>query len=518
MTSYELLNCAVLSLASSFILPSCREVAKKDFRNPNIVFILADDMGYGDPECYNQESKIPTPNIDKLASEGIRFINAHSPDALCTPTRYGLLTGRYCWRTRLKEGVLLGYDEAPLIEPGRTTIGSLLKNRGYNTAYIGKWHLGMTWQTRDGYVIRDDHNDWNNDPAIMKSNEQHVDFTKPVTGGPTELGFDYFYGTMGCSTSDPPYCYIEQNRTVGIPSVMSPDDFSKLPGFVPGLMVPGFSLEEVDPVFTEQAIGYIKSHRDKSPDNPFFLCLALSSPHNPFLPPDFAKEKSTEGPRGDLVTVVDWSVGRIMEILKQYGLLQNTLVIVTSDNGAVRGSNGHKSEGDYRGYKGNIWDGGHRIPFIASWPGKIEPGSVSSEVISLSDMFATLASLVSYKSGVSEGEDSHNVLPALFGKKLEDSDTRVMVFHSAGGFFAIQKGQWKLIEGTKGSGSGKQPPSGEPVTNAGQLYNIVEDPFETNDLWEQEPSIVRELQILLETCKSGELAGKISKSYLVTNQ
>jgi arylsulfatase A len=512
MNSSALIYYAILSLAYSSLLPSCNEVEKKDSTNPNIVFILADDMGYGDPGCYNQESKIPTPNIDKLASEGIRFTNAHSPDALCSPTRYGILTGRYCWRTRLKEGVLLGYDEAPLIETGRKTIGSVLKSRGYNTAYIGKWHLGMTWQTRDGYVIRDDRNDWANDPAIMRSNEQHIDFNKPVSGGPTELGFDYFYGTLGCSTSDPPYCYIEQNRTVGIPSVMSPDDFSKLPGFAPGLMVPGFSLEEVDPVFTEKAVGFIKSHIDKSTDKPFFLILALSSPHNPFLPPDFAKGKSAEGSRGDLVTVVDWSVGRVMEILKQYRLLQNTLVIVTSDNGAVRGSNGHKSEADYRGYKGNIWDGGHRIPFIASWPGKIKPGSLSTEVISLSDMFSTFASLVSYKVSDYEGEDSYNVLPSIFGKQLENSDSYVRVFHSAGGFFAVQKGQWKLIYGTKGSGSGNQPLSGDPVTRTGQLYNIVEDPFETNDLWDHEPGIVNELEILLEMCKSGDYARRISEN------
>jgi arylsulfatase A-like enzyme len=201
-----------------------------------------------------------------------------------------------------------------------------------------------------------------------------------------------------------------------------------------------------------------------------------------------------------------------MEILKQYGLLQNTLVIVTSDNGAVRGSNGHKSEVDYRGYKGNIWDGGHRIPFIASWPGKIKPGSVSSEVISLSDMFATFAGLVSYRLSNDEGEDSHNVLPSFFGRQQDDSDTRVRVFHSAGGYFAIQKGQWKLIDGTKGSGSGKQPFPGDPVTKTGQLYNIAEDPFETNDLWELEPGIVNELEILLETCKSGGYAGKIIKN------
>jgi arylsulfatase A-like enzyme len=502
MKTSALLNPAIATLVSCAILPSSREMAKQRPANPNIVFILADDMGYGDVGCYNPESKIPTPNMDKLASQGIRFVNAHSPAALSTPTRYGILTGRYCWRTRLKDGVILGYDETPLIESGRPTIGSVLKSQGYHTGYIGKWHLGLTWQTRDGYTIRDDRNDWNNDPAILLANEQHIDFTKPVTGGPNELGFDYFFGTLGCSTSDPPYCFIEQNRTVGIPSVMSPDSYSKLPGFVPGLMVPGFSLEEVDPVFTDKAIVFLKEHLAKSPGKPFFLYLALSSPHNPFLPPDFAKGKSTEGPRGDLVTVVDWSVGRILEVLEQYGLAQNTLVVVTSDNGAVKGANGHKSEGDYRGYKANIWDGGHRIPFIVRWPGKVQPGSTSSEVISLTDLFATFSGLVSAKLDNGSGEDSYDVLPAFFGQRVPNSDTRVRIFHSGGGFFAVQRGNWKLIEGTKGSGAGKQVSTGGPESQPGQLYNIAEDPYETNDLWDKHPEIVRELIVLLENGKS----------------
>ena len=509
---HALLNPALATLVSCAVVPSSGQVPKQGPATPNIVFILADDMGYGDVGCYNPASKIPTPNMDKLASQGIRFMNAHSPAALSTPTRYGILTGRYCWRTRLKDWVILGYDEVPLIETGRPTIGSVLKGKGYHTGYIGKWHLGMNWQTRDGYVIRDDRNDWNNDPAIFKANEEHIDFTKPVTGGPVELGFDYFYGTLGCSTSDPPYCFIEQNRMVGIPSVMSPDSFSKLPGFVPGLMVPGFSLEEVDPVFTEKAIGFLEGHQAQSPDKPFFLYLALSSPHNPFLPPDFAKGKSTEGPRGDLVTVVDWSVGRILEVLKQYGLEKNTLVIVTSDNGAVKGANGHKSEGDYRGYKSNIWDGGHRIPFIARWPGKIKPGSESSEVISLSDLFATLSGLVSAKVNEGSGEDSYDVLPAFFGKRQENSDTRIRIFHSGGGFFAIQKGPWKLIEGTKGSGAAVKVLNDESSVKSGQLYNVVEDPFEKNDLWEKEPGLVNELGAILEKCKSVAATNKLNKN------
>ena len=507
-----LLNPAVVTLASCAFLTSSGEVEKQRASNPNIIVILADDMGYGDVGCYNPESKIPTPNMDKLASQGIRFLNAHSPAALSTPTRYGLLTGRYCWRTRLKEGVLIGYDEVSLIEHGRPTIASVLRDKGYHTAAIGKWHLGLNWQTSDGYVIQNDQDRWNIEPSAFQENEKHIDFSRPITGGPIELGFDYFFGTAGCSTSDPPYCYIEQNLTVGIPSVMSPDDFRKLPGFAPGLMMPGFSLTGVDPDFTEKAIGFIKGHQDQQPGKPFFLYLALSSPHNPFLPPDFAKGKSTEGPRGDLVTVVDWSVGQILEVLKLYGLEKNTLVIVTSDNGAMKGANGHKSNGEYRGYKANIWDGGHRIPFIARWPGKIGAGTETSEVISLTDMFATISSLVSAKVKDGSGEDSYDVLPTFFGKHQEDSDTRVRVFHSGGGFFAIQKGPWKLIEGTKGSGSGKRAADDMPAMKAGQLYNVVEDPFETHDLWEKEPKVVSELMPLLETCKSVPASVKIRKN------
>ncbi len=509
MNTRLLLNPAVLTLASCALLPSSGELAKKGPTPPNIIFILADDMGYGDVGCYNPVSKIPTPNMDKLASQGIRFVNAHSPAALSTPTRYGILTGRYCWRTRLKEGVILGYDEAPLIEPGRPTLASVLKSKGYRTGYIGKWHLGMNWQTKDGYVIQDDRNEWKNGAAVYQENERHIDFRKPVTGGPTELGFDYFYGTLGCSTSDPPYCFIEQNRTVGIPSVMSPDSFSKLPGFAPGLMVPGFSLEGVDPVFTDKAIGFLKA---QSSAKPFFLYLSLSSPHNPFLPPDFAKGKSTEGPRGDLVTVVDWSVGKIMEMLEQSGLAQNTLVIVTSDNGAMKGANGHKSNGDFRGYKANIWDGGHRIPFIARWLGKIKSGSQSSEVISLSDMFTTISGLVSAKVPEGSGEDSYDVLPAFFGQPQENSDSRVRIFHSGSGIFAVQKGPWKLIDGTKGSGSGPQSSTREPAVRTGQLYNVAADPSETVDLWDKHPEIVEELAALLETCKSSPATSKIQNS------
>lgn len=316
---------------------------------PNIVFILADDMGYGDVSCYNSESKIATPAIDKIAAEGIRFTDAHSPAALCTPTRYGFLTGRYCWKTRLKQWVILGYDEKPLIEKKQSTLGSLLQQKGYATACIGKWHLGMNWQTKNGYVIQDDKDEWQTENSILKENERNIDFTKPTSGGPNDLGFNYSFITLGCSTSDPPYCYIENSRTVGIPNQPSPPEYTGLPGFVPGVTAPGFSIKNVDSVFTRKAIDFIDGHLKKEGDKPFFLYLALSSPHNPFVPPAFAEGKSNAGPRGDLVTVVDWSVGLISATLEKYGLSKNTLFIITSDNGAVKGANGHKSEGNFRG-------------------------------------------------------------------------------------------------------------------------------------------------------------------------
>ena len=466
-------------------------------QTPNIVLILADDMGYGDASCYNPESKIQTPNIDKLASQGIHFTDAHSPSSLCTPTRYGLLTGRYCWRTRLQKGVILGYDEEPLIEPGQANIASLLKERGYKTACIGKWHLGMTWQTRDGYVIQDDHNQYSGYSGIYRENEEHIDFSKPILSGPLDVGFDYFYGTQGCSTGDPPYCFIENNRTVGIPNIASTDEFHQLPGFAPGLMVSDWSEEMVDVVFTEKAIAFIEKHLQESADSPFFLYLALSSPHLPWLAPDFAKGKSEEGPRGDLVTVVDWSVGQIMEALKKYALQDHTLLIFTSDNGPRKGANGHRSAGEFRGYKANIWEGGHRVPFIARWPGNIKPGGISNEVLSLTDLFATFDFLT--QTGINETftEDGYNVWPAFTGLNVTGSDTLARIFHSGSGVFAVRRDAWILIEGTKGSGSGNfsLPPDSLQLT--GQLYNLGTDPGETNDLWDKKPDMVKELTLLL---------------------
>lgn len=491
-------------LLSLIIVVACNSDTNQEGKNeplPNILIIMADDMGYGDVGAYNPKTKIPTPNMDKIASEGLMLTDAHSPDALCSPSRYGLLTGRYSWRTRLKEGVLIGYDETALIEKGRPTLANILGKGGYNTAFVGKWHMGWTWQTKDGKALINDTTNVGYDPILFKTNEQNVDFSKPISGGPIDLGFDYFFGTFGCSTSDPPYTYIENKMTVDLPSIMSRDEYSGLPGFLPGLMAPGWQIEEVDTVLTNRAISFMEKVIAESPKKPFFLTLALSAPHNPFVPPGFAIGKSKEGPRGDLVTVVDKSTGMVMEALKKLGIEENTLVIITSDNGPMRGANGHLSSGQLKGYKANIWEGGHRIPFIVKWPGKTIPGSVSSEVISQTDLYSSFASLVSQDIGEFGGEDSYNVLPALYGKRVKGNEEQPRIFHSAKNVYAIRKGKWKLIEGTLGSGAGKVNITETSLKNIGQLYDMSIDPYEQNNLWSSEPDKVAELLKILNEIK-----------------
>jgi len=473
---------------------------------PNIVFIMADDMGYGDVGCYNKDSKIPTPNIDRLARQGIRFTDAHSPSAVCTPTRYGVLTGRYCWRTWLKSNVIGGYTN-PLIEPSRMTVGSLLQKHGYRTACIGKWHLGLGWTRRNGYV-----GNAADGPKYFRGSWQDgdpekgldVDFTKPIQGGPVDLGFDYAYFTAACSTIDGPFCYIENRHTVGIPNRKMPIDKSVPADYRPrpGWMAEGFDIRKVDVVFTRKAIEFIQRSCQQRPCKPFFLYLALSSPHAPWLPPDFIKGASKEGPRGDLVALVDWSVGQVLDALERLGIADKTLVIVTSDNGPRHGANGHKSAGELRGYKSHIWEGGHRVPFVARWPGRIEPGSTSDEVICLTDLMATCAGILGVDLPADAGPDSFNILPALLGKKLDKPIRPAIVHHSCFGVFSIRAGRWKLILDTKSSGGWVAPSGARPVPGSpGQLYDIEKDPYEQNDLWEERPDIVERLGKLLERYK-----------------
>lgn len=483
-------------------------LAESDSRGkPNIVYILADDLGYGDVRRLNPEGKIPTPNIDRLASEGMLFTDAHSGSAVCTPTRYGLLTGRYCWRSPLQRGVLEPWGET-LIAPDRLTVASLLKQNGYATACIGKWHLGWKWPTKDGKP-----------PAAGADRLSNVDFSGPIPEGPTSRGFDYYFGTD--LPNYPPYCYIENDRTVGIPSVPNRPEFNR-----PGPMLPGWDRLSIMPDLTRRAVKYIEDSTAvppgmagaTSPRKPFFLYFALTAPHYPVVPAPEFRGKSKAGEYGDFVVQVDWTVGQVMEALRRSGQAENTLVIFTSDNGPeITGEvkpgaydrirlYRHYSMGLLRGAKRDAWEGGHRVPFIARWPGKIQAGSLSSETICHVDFMATAAALLGVKLPENAGEDSYNILPALFGQKLDAPIREATVHHSAKGHFAIRKDNWVLIDSATGDDN-KEPDwfrkqrGYEPHNQPCELYDLSQDLAERRNLCTARPEKVWELKDLLEKYK-----------------
>lgn len=474
---------------------------------PNIIVILADDMGFGDVGCLNSASRIPTPNMDGLARQGVRCLDAHSPSAVCTPSRYGLLTGQYCWRTSLKQGVIGGYAP-PLIDPSQTTIMSMLKQAGYNTACIGKWHLGLHFQDANGQLTVD---------------EQQVDFTKPVLGGPIELGFDECLINAGCGTCASPYGFIDGDRFID--TRFEYCDVGETTGPVgvggfgqwPGMAGDSWVTKDADVIIADRACQYIADRRDD--DSPFFMYITPNAPHEPCLErfvPEFARGQSDAGARGDLVWLFDWIVGRIVQTVEQIGQTDNTLIIVTSDNGALPGdfvldaqgqrvktsskrneykfeTYGHRSNGDWRGYKAHIWEGGHREPLLARWPGHIPAGSESHQLIGLNDIMATCAAIVGYDLPNDAGPDSVDMLPALTGQAAEPA-RNTLIHHSSFGTFSVRHENWKLILGTTGSG-GWPTPRDDPPDEArpGQLYNITDDPGEENNLFASRADIVQQL-------------------------
>ena len=460
-------------------------------RLPNIIFIMADDMGYGDVGCYGA-TKIRTPNMDRLAAEGMRFTDAHSSSAVCTPSRYSVLTGRYCWRTSRKRGVGGGFS-LPLIDPARLTVASMLKRHGYATAAVGKWHVGLEWQAKDGETI--DPENW--------VDEGHVDYSKPIIGGPTRVGFDYFFGIAG-SLDMPPYCFIENDRTVGIPSL---EKHPYNPQQKKGLMVPGWRDEDVDVHHAEKAVAWLEAHHRAHPGQPFFLYLTPSAPHRPCMPPDFMKGTSEAGPRGDMVQMVDWVVGRVLDALDRLGCAEQTLIFVTSDNGAQPYDvdevlQGHKSCGDLRGYKSCIWEGGHRVVFIARWPGRVGPGATCGATVGLFDLAATCAEIVGERLPETVAEDSASILPLLCGTGHERPARRNIVHHSLHGMFALRQGQWKCIDGHGGGGYGiNELVHDQQDDFPGQLYDLEADLAETRNLWSERPKVVEELRRTLQRQK-----------------
>lgn len=502
----------VCCLVFSFFLNSTAVASE----HPNIVYILADDLGYGDVSCYNSASKIQTPHIDRLAAQGMKFTDAHTPSAVCTPTRYGILTGRYCWRTRLKYRVLDGFDP-PLIEKDRPTVQSLLKQSGYDTACVGKWHLGMQWTDKNGQPVPAVPIDRRKRPRVG----DNVDFTQPISGGPVACGFDWYFG-ISASLNMSPFCYIENDRPVIIPTIPSEPIRTEFLSVDQGMRSPDFTISGVMPTLTGQAVRYIERHSKVSPDRPFFLYFPLTAPHLPLVPNDEFRGKSKAGEYGDFVLEVDATVGAIMDALKRSGIAENTLVIFTSDNGGLYHwwtpketddlknyrlghrakyvkERGHQGNAHLRGTKADIWEGGHRVPFIARWPGHVPAGSTSDTLIELTDLIATCAAITGTKLPAGAGEDSRNVLPALLGKKSNKPLREYSVHHSLWGNFAIRQGPWKMIP-TRGSGGFTyprdiKPASGEPK---GQLYHLADDPSETKNVWNKHPEIVQRLSIILE--------------------
>jgi len=489
-------------------------------RPPNIIVIMADDMGYGDASCYNSKSRIPTRYIDRLASQGARFTDAHSPAAVCTPTRYGLLTGRYAWRTWLQRGVIGGYTP-PLIEPTRPTLASVLKSRRYRTGFFGKWHLGVGWTRSNGFVPT-----YEDAERMVRGSSQdpdpstglNVDFAKPMHGGPTALGFDEAFFTVSCSTIDGPFTFIENDRVAAIPDHQVSEFYDMTGGEEGsprrGWIAPGFKLEEVDIRFTERAVRFMESSIATDPAKPFFAYLALSSPHTPWIVPDLVKGKSGDGPRGDLVVLADWCLGQIMATLDRLGVTGDTLVIFTSDNGPHPGTDGHESAGSLRGLKTHIWEGGHRVPFIARWPKRIEADRTVEEPICLTDLMATFAAVADADLPEEAGPDSVDISPALFRRGRAASHpgqgaTRggrdrlplreALVSHSENGTFAIRRGAWKLVLDNPTSGGWMRPPGKRPEPGApGQLYDLSVDPGEMRNLWAERPDVVRQLTALLQ--------------------
>ena len=463
---------------------------------PNIVVILADDLGYGDVRCFNPQGKISTPHLDRLAAQGMIFTDAHSSSAVCTPTRYGLLTGRYNWRSRLKSGVQGGLSP-PLIEPGRLTLPTFLKRQGYHTACIGKWHLGMDWPRKPDAAPFGD--------GIEKGEDGwRVDFSQPIQRGPTAFGFDYYFG-IAASLDMVPYTFIENNRVTKLPT--SDKAFPMMLGRTNRMTRRGpaaddFEAEGVLPELTREAVAWIERRAPAAKSNdPFFLYLPLTSPHTPIVPTPEWQGKSGLNSYADFVMQTDAAVGTVLETLHRLNLADNTLVIFTSDNGCspeadfnqLRAS-GHHPSGRFRGAKADIFEGGHRVPFIARWPGRVKPGSSTSQLISLNDIFATCAEILDRKMPADAAEDSISLLPALEGRASKPS-REALVHHSINGSFAIRRGDWKLILAPD-SGGWSSPRPGSPAAKdlpAVQLYNLRDDISETNNLQGQHPRIVADL-------------------------
>ena len=449
---------------------------------PNVIIVMADDLGIGDVSPTNPDCKIKTPHLQKMADQGVTFLDAHTPSSVCTPTRYGLLTGRYNWRSRLARGVLSGTSNH-LIPADRPTLGHLLKEAGYHTSMIGKWHLGWDW-TKDG---------------------KKIDFAKPVKNGPDINGFDQYYGHCG-SLDMAPYVWVDTGKPTAIPireeGVTKKQD--PYGWYRKGPIAPDFEIEQVLPHLFQKAITRIEERVKE--DQPFFIYLPLPAPHTPIVPVPPFKGASKMNPYADFVMQMDHHMGQLMAALKKNGVNDNTLLIFTSDNGCSPEGNfdalakfNHSPSGKYRGHKADIYEGGHRVPLIFRWPGSIKGDRTTNSLACLTDLYTTLQDITDQPRKPLGGEDGFSLWPLLSEKG--DTDRKNIISHSISGHFAIREGDWKLClaSGSGGWSAPKEAQAKKQGLPAMQLFNLKTDLGEKTNLVAKKPDKVKALLALLET-------------------
>ncbi|MEM9673409.1 MAG: arylsulfatase [Cyclobacteriaceae bacterium] len=484
------------------LLLAISEPAKEVDKQPNIVIIYADDMGYGDLNCQNPNSKIPTPYLDQLASEGMRFTDAHSSSGICSPSRFALLTGTYHWRRQ--HNIVNSFGE-PFFKEGDFTLAQLLKDNGYTTACIGKWHLGWDWKFK-------------NDPSgrVMQRERyrqfyraKDVDWSGPIEGGPLARGFDYYFGDG--TINFPPYAWIENDGPLVIPTTNL--DINNIRHetkegsweFRPGPMVEDWDPYQVLPTLTDKTVSWIEQ---QEADQPFFLYFALPSPHAPIIPNDEFVGKSQAGGYGDFMVQTDWVAGQVLNALKEQGLEENTIVIFSSDNGPERYAFNraekyqHFSMGELRGLKRDVWEGGHHVPFIMKWPGVIEAGSVSEEVISQVDIMATVAAIINAELPSGAALDSYNLLPVITNQEYASPLREATVHNTYENIWGLRKGNWLYINDSTGQHS-KMPESFKELRGYQDfdseylLFDLQADPGQRHNLSAQHTDKIKEMDDLL---------------------
>ena len=476
--------------------------------SPNIVIILADDLGYGDVQCYNPASKIATPHLNRLAEQGMRFMDAHSPCTVCTPTRYSLMTGQMAFRVPRGGTVFTGAGGPSLIGSDRLTLPEWLRSNGYATACVGKWHIGMTFYDQDGQPIH----------AGGLDGVRRIDYSRPITGGPLDCGFDQFFGTACCPTTDWLYAFIDGSHVPNPPTQLL--DQTNLPDHPyskdnrRGMWAADFDLQEVDLVFLERSKKFLREHASNHPNQPFFLFHSTQAVHLPSFPAERFKGSTECGPHGDFIFELDFVVGEIMQTLEDLNVANETLVIFASDNGPevptvfhMRKDFSHDGARPWRGMKRDNWEGGHRVPLIVRWPDQVQPGSTSDQICSLTDVMATIAAAVGKPLPSDTAEDSYNLLPALLDPDVEPiRDYLLQQGFRGKRSLAIRRGEWKYLA-HPGSGGNRydghallqqyQLPEMAPEA-PGQLYHLASDPGETKNLYFEKPDVVAELKAILE--------------------